>query len=190
MKGDINGIQIQPPQWDDIRVSLDRAQRTGGATKPDWGTIIAGQPFEGWLVDDTADNEYLHFKFELPHGCYLPSAWSWHVHFTPTAAGAGTCIWMIDYSIVDINGAFPGSQTITFTANVALNSNGKHLIVAATAGAPASAAAAGVTGVSAVCLCRLWRQGSVDTLVGDACPTDVGVHIEWDRPGSRQMYVK
>jgi hypothetical protein len=85
---------------------------------------------------------------------------------------------------------WPGVQTMTGTETLTAGAVGKHFRTSLTSGAPASPAAAGVTAVSTVCLCRLWRQGSVDTLAGDVSPVHVGIHCQWDQPGSRTITVK
>jgi hypothetical protein len=126
----------------------------------------------------------------VPHTYKLESAIYAHVHWTPrdrgTAEDGSTVAWKIDYSIADINGNFPASNTIDLT-DTCDGTNHKHQM------SPDIALNHTASTVSAMIIGKIYRDTG-DTWSGTNANgpalLELDFHFEVDTLGSRSIHAK
>lgn len=149
-------------------------------------------PANGGNVWRFGVGDELLFGKEITHAWKLSSDGHVHVHWSPQAYGVvenGNQVgWRVDLSITDVNDVVAAVGTYNLTATVP-NANNQHLIQEATLDLDLSS----IVGVSAWISGRVYR---VADSWSSAVPAEqpyllqAGIHIELDRPGSREEYTK
>ena len=115
-----------------------------------------------------------------------------HVHWTPCDRGvaedAKIVAWKLDYSWVNVNGAFPSSGTVAML-DACDGTDDKMQI------ASGDAIDGADKNISSMLVCRLWRDSTGDTwagVTGAQSPAilEMDFHFESSSVGSRQPYIK
>lgn len=167
--------------WNDI--FIDGLSVTGGATDP---PIFAA--FIGTVYANRFDNGATmssHGSFELQHDYKEGTDLAFHIHWSPTTTNVGDVVWGIEYTIVNRNGVFPATTTVTAAlaaGGVANAHNSQNIAVLS---------GAGIT-IGAVMRFRIFRSGAAatDTFTGEAFLHRIGIHYECDTLGSRGVTAK
>lgn len=175
-------------QWDDLRVPIS-STRVGTAAPPDFEMFRrnSGGTSEGvyaYAFDKTTEQE-LFFTVQIPHGYKLGTDLYPHVHYAIDNAAGGTVIWGLEYTIANVNDAFPVTTTI-YTTSDSPTVTYKHTIVSFTAPIDGSA----IDSVSTMLLCRIFRDVSNDTFNDDVFLLELDFHIQLDQIGSDGIYTK
>jgi hypothetical protein len=165
------------PFWDDFRVSASNTKINPAQSKPDFNTFIDGT--FTFLFDNT-DIESVHFTIQLPHEYKLETNLYPHVHWAPTTTGSGTVRWALEYTMANINATFPNTTTI-FINDDADGTAYKHQLISLP-----EIVGTGITSVSTMLVCRLYRDPGNDTYGADAAFLEFDLHYQIDRPGSRE----
>ena len=173
----------QQPVWDDLRVSLERANNQGGAT-PTY-TIFKN----GTKAYRFANGNALDFTVQLPHGWKEGTTIYPHLHWCPTTnvspsdnVGIG-----FEYTWASIGGAWGATTTVTRDVATGVNSAYKHIMndfdddgIDAT----------GQT-VSSVLVCRVFRQAAAaDDYASGAFFLELDFHYQADTFGSYRRNYK
>jgi hypothetical protein len=157
-----------------------------GATPPD-SIPINGGTIEVRAFDGVAITEQLFFGTEYNHEAKEGADIVFHLHWSPTTAGAGNVKWQLTYKWINIDGSFAGAETtISVTqasGGVAWSSNKVSFPAVSGAGKTIGSQIVG----------RLFRDptDAADTYAADAAITATfGIHYEIDSNGSRQITTK
>ena len=144
-------------QWDDLRI-VPGAFQFAGASDPNlsnWQPGGAGATFQ---VYEFNTNDEVFFTCQLPHNYDIGTDLKPHVHWTPRNRGTNESgngvAWKIDYSLVDVNGTFSSSSTVNLT-DTCDGTDHKHQVSAS-----GTISGLSITGVSAMLIIRLYRDGS------------------------------
>lgn len=167
--------------WDDLRMPANVARVGQGA-----GTAADIHPLSYLLFDNSSDEEVFYIT-QMPHGYKLGTDLVAHVHWAKTTSASGDVCFRIDYECADIDEIFTNAlgTTLSFAYTVDDGDTAyHHSIAGATLSNP------GFSGVSGMCVIRLWRDVSGD---GGTCADDYGAdaavyefdfHYQTDQPGS------
>lgn len=179
------------PHWDDIRI-VPGAFQFAGASDPSlksWQPGGAGATYKVYAFQ--SGNE-VFFTVQMPHAYIVGTPLYFHVHWTPADRGVAedtkTVAWKVDYSIADFGKVFPASTTLDLT-DTCDGVDDKHLNTGSVI-----IAAPGITGISAMLVCRLYRDAG-DTWVGVTVAQspvllEVDIHYRLDAPGSKYAWKK
>ncbi len=175
--------------WDDLRILPSNFDRPGvtDPTSQNWQPGGSGTTYKVWCFDQ---NQAGYFTCQFPHGYKIGSAIFAHVHWTPHARGAAentkTVQWLLDYSIADIDGNFPASQTLNLT-DTCDGTDHKHQM------SPEVALNETYSHVSGMLIGKIYRGGT-DTWVGTGANgpaiLELDFHFELDTVGSRTRTAK
>lgn len=161
--------------WDDVRVAASATKP--GSSSPNWTNITGG--VSTWVFANAQDN-FVEFSCQIPHGYLEGSDIYPHVHWGPADAGAGDTRWSLIYSWANMGSQFSGSTTIYVTDTAVGGRANDHLV--------AAFPAIDGTGmeISSMLLCKLKRLGSSgpDTYGDGANFYEFDFHIEMDSVGS------
>lgn len=171
--------------WDDLRFPIEGLQRTGTSTDPD--VIYNSGPSGNMMaiLYDAANDQYTYGRAQLPHsrknGTYVHP----HMHWRPITTSTGDVCWFVTYSWANINSNFPTTVTITWTSSVE-NVQWKHIYsepenedyLIPPGGVEGSAMIEMIIGRDA--------NNSGDTFPDDVDGLEFDMHIEIDKPGSRE----
>jgi len=179
--------------WDDLRVPASNTSK-GASRTPDFEKVIDdGSGSQGiWTeVFSSTSEEELFFTTQLPHSWKFGSALYAHVHWLPTASGAGKVSWGLEYSVKEIGEPFSDSiiaygNVSTPDENPVLNTHYLTPIV--------EIDMTGITSVSPMILCRIFRDatgtGLTDDFADDVALLEIDFHYEIDTLGSTSEYIK
>jgi hypothetical protein len=173
--------------YEDLRVPVTSV-KTGGAKDPGFALFLANGASQGvfaYHFDKTAEEE-LFFAVQIPHSWKIGSPINPHVHWSviTVPAGGTTVRWGLEYTVVDIGGVFSAPVIIYTTATDPVTRY-KHLLSGFS-----DIVMTGVTGVSAMILCRVFRDVANDNFDADAALLEIDFHYEIDTVGSRQPTTK
>jgi len=181
--------------WEDLRVPLNTVKL--GGNDPRFAVAFtngAGSRGVFAYFFDKASVEEVFFAVQMPHGWKAESDITPHVHWFPKTNGAAnaTVSWGLEYNWTSIGGTIGNSSIIytktTTSGDTTLAAN-KHYMsnFAAISGA-------GVTGVSPMLMCRLFRDatgvGQTDDYDDDAGLLEMDFHYQIDTMGSRLIAAK
>jgi hypothetical protein len=161
--------------WDDVRMPATVALVGQGAGN------AADQDTLGYLLFDTAQDEEAFFTMQMPHGYKYGSDMEAHVHWAKSTSAGGDVVFKIDYECADIGETFTNSLGTTLTLTYEIDDSDtafKHAYADTTLFNP------GFSGVSGMCLMRLWRDVSEDDYAADAIVYELDVHFISDTVGS------
>ena len=175
--------------WEDFRVSL--MTTTISSTNPpgleryrrDVGNTSQG--VFAYAFDKNTEEE-VYFEVQLPHGYKLGTDLKPHIHWgvSTVPAGGTTVRWGLEYTIANMGDNFPVTQTIYTVATDPVTQY-KHIYNSFT-----DIAGSGITNVSTMILCRLFRDVTNDNFANDAAAFDIDFHYEIDTIGSRTPTTK
>lgn len=173
--------------WEDLRVPMT-ASKLGGSHDPGFALFIANGASQGvfsYDFDKTTEEE-LYFAVQMPHSWKIGSTIHPHVHWgVKTAPAGGTTVrWGLEYTWQSINGVF-AAPTIIYTTATDPVTQYKHLLNEFT-----DIAGTGITGVSSMLLCRIFRDVANDNFDDDASLFEFDIHYEMDTDGSNEEYAK
>ncbi|MCX6270585.1 MAG: hypothetical protein NTU44_05075 [Bacteroidetes bacterium] len=172
--------------WDDLRVPVSATNKAGST--PTIGVFIGNTQIYYFM--DNATNE-LFFEVQMHHSWKTGSTIYPHVHWIPYTNGSSEqkVQWSLEYTWVDINGVFSTTTTITGdtpTSNPTSLVAKTHYLTQLGTGISGS----GITGVSSMLVCRLFRVGPTDTYTDKAGLLEFDFHYEVNTIGSRQEFIK
>jgi hypothetical protein len=169
--------------YEDLRVPMT-STKLGGSKDPGFEVFIANGGSQGVFayVFDKISEEELYFAVQIPHSWKIGSTIFPHVHWgvKTVPAGGTTVRWGLEYTVVDIDGVF-SAPVIVYTTATDPVTQYKHILSGMT-----HITMAGITSVSAMMLCRVFRDVANDTFNADASLFEFDFHYEIDTVGSRQ----
>lgn len=175
--------------WDDLRIPITTT-KLGGTKDPGFEVFRTntGGTSQGVFVyqfDKTSEEE-VYFIVQLPHSYKLGTNVLPHAHWAvDTVPAGGTNVrWGLEYTVAEIGNAFPVTTTVYTTATDPVTQY-KHLINSFTA-----ISGSNVDSISAIILCRVFRDVANDNFDDDAALLEVDFHYQIDRNGSRKELVK
>jgi len=181
--GDISASHQQwlNPEWEDLRVPLDKA-KAQGSNIPDFIQFKSTGGSTGvfaYAFDKNTEQE-LHFTIQLPHSYAQGTDLVPHVHWSPPGALLGNVIWGLEYTISNINGDF-GDTTIVYCTGSTDGTAYKHFLTNFD-----KIADPGIT-ISSMIVCRIFRAAgeTADTLDSDAFALEFDVHYQMNSLGSQ-----
>ncbi len=154
-----------------------------GASLPDIinlnATSIKAAAFDG--VNTT---EEVYGFVEFPHAWKVESVIQFHVHWLPTTANVGNVNWQLEYTITEEGDTEPASTTINIAqaaGGVAWKNIRTNFADIVTTG----------KGLETQFSFRFFRDPTdTDTYGFDAAVKTIGLHVEMDMSGSRQINTK
>lgn len=178
-------IRYVPTYWDDLRVPATSVQG-GGGSNPSFDLVIdngaGSNGVYAWRFKED-DVRELFFWAQIPHSWKQGSTIQPHIHWLQETAAAGTVLWGLEYAVASPLGVFPNSTIITFldtSSGVAF----EHQVTSLP----------NITlnnkTLSTMLGCRVFRDGTGDTLADFADLLEVDFHFELNTPGSRQPFIK
>jgi len=172
-------LVLDTPVYEDIIISAYNLRP--GSTPPIYQAFV-GSIFGVAFVDGQEDIVY--GSFEIPHSYKENTELEVHLHWSPSTANTGECVFNMVYTIADMGGTFSAEQPITFAQNGSGIIN-KHQYI--TGSVKINGGSIG----QIVCF-ALRRNAGVggDSFVGNAFLHNVGVHYQQDTLGSRKMGLK
>lgn len=180
-------LPLVTPRWDDLRVSILGAKLRGNSDPAFVSFRTNGSGSVGvyaYSFSATAEQE-LFFSVQIPHAWKEDTIIKPHAHWCTSGSATGSVIWGLEYAIADINEVYGNSTIITSDALAASGAAYTHYI-----GALPDIDLTGKD-VSAVLICRLFRNATVDTFAGTTFLTDFDFHYLTDTPGGTlNEYIK
>jgi hypothetical protein len=184
-----NGIEYQDTFWEDLTVPAT-VVKLGGVNDPNFVKLAddgSGSTGTFTYAFDKASEEEIFFNVQIPHAKKYDTDIKAHVHWMPADGTAGNVVWGLEYQWVNINGAFSATGNTLIEATVAADETAlKHQIDGIGT----------ITGtnftLSSMLACRLYRKAAdaADTYDNDVYFLEFDFHVEYDRPGSRDEFVK
>jgi hypothetical protein len=172
--------------WDDLRVGLSAARVGASTYLPTWTQIATdGAGSRGvyaYGFSAVNDNEAF-FEVQLPHDRKTGSDLEAHVHWCPNGTDTGSVSWNLEYTVANIDGTFGNTASLTGTDSGDGTAFKHQLCELGTIDGSSLT-------LSAVLICRLWRDVSADDLSDLACAVSVDFHYQRDSPGSTEEYTK
>jgi len=157
---------------------------------PTWVSGLIGTDVSGVFLrafsPDTVQS--VQFTIQMPHNWLIGTEVRPHVHWTSKTSTTGKAVvWKMEYTWVGVHGVF--SDTTTISGSTELSSQttaNQHFYTNLTPITPS------VTGVSSMCLCRLYRDtdDALDTLEDDAMILEFDLHYQKDSMGSFGEFTK
>ncbi|OQY44629.1 MAG: hypothetical protein B6242_12325 [Anaerolineaceae bacterium 4572_78] len=181
-------IELSEIVWDDLRVAGDQT-RLQGNNDPNYVQFKAnGSGSTGVFTYrfDKNSEEEVFFSIQFPHAKKNSTNIRPHIHWTPVDTDTGTVRWGLEYTWVDIGGTF-GNTTIIYTDDAGNGTAFQHQL-----GSFPEIDGSGVTSISSMMICRLFRDATHanDDYDADACLLEFDFHYQIDTLGSRQETVK
>jgi hypothetical protein len=170
--------------WDDLRVPAQNTKLNPIRSEPEFESWIDGT-FAYHFEHDNASDESVHFATQIPHGYKYGTDIHPHVHWSPDNTNTDTVAWELEYTISNINDAFPTTTLDTIYAKASGTAD-DHQLAEFT---PIDGAS--IT-LSAVIVCRLTRLGALteDNFTGNAVFLEFDFHYQFDQAGSFLEYSK
>jgi hypothetical protein len=168
--------------WDDVRAPANVVLVGIGAGN------AADRSLFGTLLFDTAQDEEGFVVMQLPHGYVGGTNIIPHIHWGKTTSAAGDVSFKLDYDCKDIGETFTGALGTTASFTYVIDdgdTDGLHAHAEVTGGFDP-----GFSGLSGICIFRIWRDVSDDDYAADAELFEFDVHIQMNKPGSQQETVK
>jgi len=169
--------------WEDLRFpasAINPAGQTGAATLDTSGV------YAGTLLFSPSVINVVVGQAQFPHSKKYDTEIVPHVHWTPTATGAGDVLWRFEYILADIHGVFPGTYTVLNKLATSSETVGYHEL---TLFDPID-----TTGyhVSAMMVWKLSRvaNDATDTLASNARLLEFDIHYQVDEVGSATVSSK
>lgn len=172
--------------FDDLLTGAESART--GVTAPTIGGGFRGDAnmYYTSFVHTQADE--LQFSVQFSHAWLEGSRFYPHVHFSPEAAGGANnaAQFILLYRFANVDAQFPsGTSSLTMTKTWTGDKSWYHLI------ADGSGIAIPTGTFSAIMKCRVYRDNTVtNNLAAGVAVLYFDWHIEIDRLGSREEYVK
>jgi hypothetical protein len=171
--------------WDDLRVPLVTA-RVAGANVPAFETFVGGTM--AWNFDD---GDEIFLAVQMPHSWLIGSTIYPHLHWSPESdvdpsdnIGIG-----LEYTWANIGDDFPATTTITRDVPTGIDQAFAHLIH--NFDVSGIDPPAGVTAVSSMLICRVFRQAAgSDNYADGAFFVEFDIHYQIDTVGSRGITSK
>jgi len=166
--------------WDDLRFPPGIAGR-GGAAPADIDATM------GYLLFATNQDEDIFVQIQMPHSYKMGTALQAHVHWAKSTSAAGDVCWRISYECADIGETFGNTLGTTLSMTYEVDDSDtayKH------AYAKVEMADPGFSGVSGMCMARIWRDvsgdgaGCDDDYAADAILYEFDIHYLSDTVGS------
>ena len=190
-------IIVQPnvsnPVWDDLRIVPGSFDYLGGADP----TLVTWQPGgsgTNFGVYAFQKNDIGYASVQMPHGYIEGTDLEFHIHWTPkdrgTEENGATVGWKVDYSIANVNGTFPSSNTVDLSDTVT-GTDDKHEITASV-----TVSGTGLT-ISHIIMLTIYRSdtGADDTWAGSTTAQspvllEFDIHFQIDSLGSNSELTK
>lgn len=174
--------------WSDLRVSSSSVKVGAAINQPTWAQMLDdGAGSRGvftYYFSPTADNE-VFFSVQMSHEYKEGSDLNPHVHWSPDSTNTGDVRWVLEYTIVNVDGTF-GNTALVILLDTADGIINKH-----------QATPSGIidgTGLtlSHMMICRLYRDANdiADTYTGNAGFLEFDIHYQKDTLGSRNEFSK
>lgn len=184
MKNAVPSVNIKGTEvvYNDLLFPL--IPKATGAGNPSLATLVGNLQAYAFAVNDAIQcesSELLHFWKE---GTQI----SFHVHWATggTDAAETGVKWEIEYAWSDINGVFSSSTTISAEETIAANTTAKtHLLTAVGTYTPSGGK---IGSQLAMRLKRITAAGTAPA--ANPLALQVGVHVQMDTLGSRQIATK
>lgn len=166
--------------WDDLRFPASIVRLGAGS-----GTS-ADRDTDGTILFSGTQDEEAHITAQMPHGYVTGTNIEVHFHWAKTTSAAGDVCFRVDYDCKDIAETFTNALGTTISAAYEVDDSDtawKHAYMDASFD-PA------FTGVSGICIMRLWRDVSgdgascLDTYEVDVKLYEFDIHYQMDQPGS------
>jgi hypothetical protein len=165
--------------WEDLRLPLTQTRVSPVTDKPDFDEANIG-----FLFPDGDTSEILYGALQIPHAYEEGTSLRPHVHWLRQTSD--TCAFKMDYMWTNIDSATTTFTTVqvsnltqgTFTSD-AIHDVSTFPLITGT----------GKT-ISSILLFRLYRDGSVDDIVGDVVTYEIDFHYISDTLGSRLELTK
>ena len=172
--------------WDDLRVPAN-AVRVGPIRDPSFDNFTGG--LYTYLFSPSTE-EQVYFNVQIPHIWKQGSPINPHIHWGPNATNgtSETVRWGLEYTISEINGIFPVSNTIYAEDTGTFTDKGHYVVGFGSDAIDVSA----IDSVSTMLICRLFRDSTHpnDDLVASCWFYEADIHIEIDAPGSIEEFRK
>lgn len=188
-------LNLSDTVFEDLRVPVT-ATRKGGTRDPDFAKILddgsSSQGVFAQLFDGSVEEE-LYFMVQIPHSWKQQTALHPHVHWLPVADGsAGEKVsWGLEYTVAAFGEVFGNTSIIygnTTVPDETLVANTHYITNLG------SISMSGVTSVSAMLICRIFRDTTSDGLTDDygddAALLEIDFHYEINNMGSRSEFNK
>ena len=161
--------------WADNLSSLSRG-RGGGATVPDWETMVGG--ISGWSFPPTVMND-LEVSWHINHDWAVGTDQYPHIHFCAKDDQVeGVCRWGIEYTLAKREqGVFGDTVTVYLEATIPANNALEHTVIEVS---DADAISGDLLEVDALVLARVFRDGAHanDTYAGDVFGLFLDLHYQ------------
>jgi len=161
--------------WGDLRFPAGVAGRNGADPADVSATM-------GYLLFSNVIDEDAYYQIEMPHGYVLGTDLEVHIHWAKSTSAAGDVLFRLSYECADRGETFGNSLSTTIDLAYFIDDDDtafKQAIAEVTLTDP------GFSGISGMCITRLWRDVSGDDYAADAIVYEFGVHYQTDQPGSR-----
>lgn len=131
-----------------------------------------------------ATSEFVYGQFEIQHDYQEGTDITVHVHWAPSSTNAGNVVWDFEYTVANVNGVFPATQTLSVTqAGAGVAST--HQLASMSAVLPGTGRKIGD-----IIAFRLLRNATGNTFTGTALLLSIGAHYQCDSLGSNQIASK
>jgi hypothetical protein len=175
--------------WDDLRVPLT-ATKLGGSKDPTFAKVLDnGDGSQGVFAYQFAHNQEkeVYFTLQLPHSWKLGSKIYPHVHWFPMTTATGVVCFGLEYTWQVKGAAFGNTNIIYGEKTIATPSQFVHQYEDIDDGIDG----AGITEMSSMLMCRVFRDVSVDgNLAAAVALMEIDFHIESDTVGSKEIFSK
>jgi len=177
-------LELQTTVWEDLRVAAQNTKINPSKSEPAFVSWKDGL-FQFRFLPGNDDDESLHFTVQMPHSWKEGTTLYPHIHWSPDTTNTGNVKWELEYTVIDVNGTFPSSTTIT-QVDAADGTIDKHQVTSLP-----TISGSGLN-ISWVMVCRLTRLGDdgQDTYTGNVFFHEFDIHYEVETLGSRQEFVK
>ena len=166
--------------WEDQQVNLGTVAK--GVSAP---TTTLYKNSQALSFSASQDN-LIYFNMQYSHKLQLNSEIGFHVHDVVPDNTTGEIAWKLTVSKADVGSTFPAETTYDAIQTVVANSLDEHLLDQLTSDIGAS------TGVSAIAMCSLMREGTStgDTYAAAVYLVGLDSHIKIDTIGSNSELAK
>lgn len=175
--------------WDDERVPLvGRASPGASGDNPTLTEFLTdGVSSEGVHLYSYphTDDKWLFFSLQMSHSWLIGSEIRPHMHWSPATSAAGSVVWGLEYTMIDQDGVFGSTTTLTVT-DAAVDAF-VHQYAAFSAISMVS-----ITGLSAVLAGRIYRDtaATADDYGAGAFGIEIDFHYQRDSLGSSEELTK
>ncbi len=165
--------------WEDLRFPASIILSGPGSGN------AADRSTQGTLLFATNQDEEAFLTMQMPHAYTQGSNLVPHFHWSKTTSAGGDVVFKMDYDCKDIGETFTGALGTTLTMTYIIDDADTASLHALTGHAGFDP---GFSGVSGMCIVRIWRDVSEDDYAADAELYEFDVHYQFAQPGSRTEF--